>query len=64
MDSRLTSNLVVFAGFANSALMRGIKVTADSSFLFGVEMLPPAPANVEEGKRKPAAKHEERPAKR
>ena len=29
-------------------------------------MLPPAPANVElqEGKRKPTAKHEERPAKR
>src|SRR5271156_580779 len=66
MDCRLTSNLVVFARFANSALMRGIKGTADSSFLFGVETLQPAPASVgpRVRRRKPAAKHEERPAKR
>ena len=62
----IDDNLVVFTGFANSALIREIKGAADSFFLFGVEMLPPAPANVElqEGKRKPTAKHEERPAKR
>ena len=65
MDCRLTSNLVVFAGFRKFRALRGIKGTANSSFLFGVETPQPAPASVgpRVRRRKPAAKHEERPAK-